>query len=182
MDQEMRQCRQCGEIKVMTQFRRYYNSRKGHYRVCLTCEKINTRHKYLRRKSDNKELTQTELQELEKIERLYDVLRERGLRPPARQQEVPTGIDLDAMLELHESKLVETQQLREEGIPENTPVELLEWLNKDLDGLENWELEDIYDNLEDRHRPQIGVDENYKPVFDDTYKTVLDKIRERFGV
>ena len=40
-------CKQCGQIKPIEQYRKYYGGRKGTYKVCKSCEKINARAKYL---------------------------------------------------------------------------------------------------------------------------------------
>jgi len=34
-------CKQSGETKPLDQFRRYYGGRKGTYKTCKFCEKIN---------------------------------------------------------------------------------------------------------------------------------------------
>ena len=33
-------CKQCGELKPIEQFRKYYGGRKGTYTTCKTCENI----------------------------------------------------------------------------------------------------------------------------------------------
>ena len=55
-------CKQCGVIKPLEQFRNYYGGRKGTYTICKTCEKINSRVKYLEGKSELNDKEKAELQ------------------------------------------------------------------------------------------------------------------------
>lgn len=180
METKHRACRQCGELKPVNgdNFRPYYGNRKGFYRTCLTCEKINNRHKYLSRK---KELTSQEEQDLDKIEALYDILRQRGLKPPAsRNTDAVVMGAVDDLLSKH-TGIIEEIKASNPELPTDTPVELLEWLEKDLTGMDPEVLqEDIIDRLYSKYRPQTGVDSEYKPVYDDTYRDVLLKIQKKF--
>ena len=63
---EVKTCRQCGEIKPLSQFRKYYGGRKGTYKMCKVCERVNSREKYLFAKGDS--LRQEEKVELKKIQ------------------------------------------------------------------------------------------------------------------
>ena len=67
-------CKQCGIIKPIEQFRNYYGGRKGTYTICKTCEKINSRVKYLEGK---KELNDNEKLELQSIYQLWETQRRR---------------------------------------------------------------------------------------------------------
>jgi len=81
--QNVRKCKQCGEVKQLSSdfFRPYYGKNaKGFYKVCRTCESINNRYKYLTGKGEA--ATQADLEEIARIEELYDTLRELGLEPP----------------------------------------------------------------------------------------------------
>ena len=41
--------------------------------------------------------------------------------------------------------------------------------------------ETVYESLKAKYRPQIGVDkQTYLPIYDDTYKNVLNQILRRF--
>lgn len=82
MNEQMQTCKRCGEAKPLSQFRKYYGNRKGHYTYCLECERIETRRKYLAGKST---LTTEELNELETIEKLYDARAKHGLNSPNRR-------------------------------------------------------------------------------------------------
>ena len=75
-------CKQCGELKPIELFRKYYGNRRGYYKTCKVCEKINSREKYLRNKAD---LTDSESIELEKIHTLYEAQRAAGLQRSARE-------------------------------------------------------------------------------------------------
>ena len=77
---ETKTCTHCGELKPISCFRKYYGGRKGHYRYCKTCEKLNTRHKYLVGKGDA--ATQQEREELAKLIRLYELRETLGLETP----------------------------------------------------------------------------------------------------
>ena len=82
MNEQMQSCRRCGAEKPLSQFRKYYGNRKGHYTYCLECERIETRRKYL---SGKKLLTPDELYELQTIENLYDAREKHGLSAPHRR-------------------------------------------------------------------------------------------------
>lgn len=77
---ETKVCTHCGELKPLSCFRQYYNGRRSHYRYCKTCEKINIRYKYLVGKGSG--AAAHELEELAKIERLYEIRHARGLETP----------------------------------------------------------------------------------------------------
>lgn len=67
------------------------------------------------------------------------------------------------------------------------PEELLHWLTVDV---QEWYMNDmspeflqetIYESLKSKYRPQIGIDKDrYIPIYDDTYKQVLNDILRRF--
>lgn len=182
METKMKTCRQCGEIKPATKehFRPYYNKKSNaFYTNCLTCEKLNSRHKYLVKKQKADNLNDAEAQELGKIEDLYDLLRAEGLKPPAKRDETVPALSLDDMI-------AERKKRAEERAKQpivDIPVELHEWLTKDLSDFEPDYLQDeIVDALTKKYRPQIGVDQlnNYKPIYDDKYRDVLNQIIKRF--
>jgi hypothetical protein len=174
MDTNMKTCKQCGNIKAVSEFRPYYGGRKGHYKTCKLCEKINSRFKYLDAKP---EPSPAEVSELTKIETLYEVLRKRGLRPPA-QREPKLGMldDLDAMI-------AQQRELLDAAPPVNTPEELHTWLTRDISHLEDWELEDAFDDLEDKYAPVVSTDPlTFRPTRSDEHRDTLEQIRERFGI
>ena len=94
-------CKSCGALKPMAQFRAYYN-RPGYYKICKTCEKVDSRYKYLKTKQEATELTAPELLELSKIEQIYDYRRQFGYKVPG--ENATQKIDLDSVLKEMEEK------------------------------------------------------------------------------
>jgi hypothetical protein len=161
-------------VKNPTQFRQYYGGRKGYYKRCKVCEKVNNRWKYLSNKSDSdKELTEAESNELSQIMQLFDLLERRGLEPPTA---AANRFDLAA-------EIARQQRLLENDVevhPDNLPPELTSWLNRDLEGMTPEHLEEVYDDLQAKYRPRIGFDAQLRPLHDDTYRKVLIEILARF--
>ena len=149
-------------------FRRYYYS-SGYYRVCLNCEKINSRVKYLERKGDR--ATQAEREELAKIAQLYEYQRAAGLKPPRRRIDAQRAIDdFDALLEKYKRATnVGTQ-------------ELTAWLTAELTRPPEYYNEVVYEQLLIKYRPVLRVDPaTLTPVYDNTHIETLNKILERFN-
>lgn len=168
-----RPCVQCGEVKSASQFRQYYGGRKGSYRRCKVCEKVNNRWKYLSNKSDSdKELTEAESTELSQIMQLYDLLERRGLEPPTAST---SKFDLNAEI-TRQQRLLDNDK----PAPTELPVELQSWLNRDLTGETPEHLEEVYEDLQDKYRPRVGFDAQLRPLHDDTYRLVLVEILKRF--
>lgn len=71
----MKNCSMCGGEKPLEEFRKYPNGKS--YPYCLECQTIETRRRYLARKS---ELSEDESMELQDIEKLYDKRLEKGLK------------------------------------------------------------------------------------------------------
>lgn len=170
-------CKQCGELKPIEQFRKYYGNRKGYYKTCKSCEKINSREKYLRNK---RSLTIEEYDECDKIHKLYDLQRKAGLQPPRSDsgRSVPITESLDDMISKYEehTKVVQAPTLNKPA-----PAELLRWLTEPLTEEPEYYQEEVYDELKAKYRPQIRIDTaTMLPVYDDTYKDVLDQISDRF--
>lgn len=185
---KFRKCRQCGEIKLETEFRQYYGEtrsgkERGRYRTCKACESINTRYKYLCKKQSNDRASEQELQELDKIEQLYDLLRAKGLKPPAKRERSTIMNLVEELLEKHSTtEVTATTDDCSELASAAAPQELLDWLNADLSQYDPEYLQDVVaDELIKKYRPQIGVDSNtYKPIYDDTHRDLLNKVLERF--
>lgn len=175
---ETKTCKQCGELKPIEQFRKYYGGRKGTYNTCKTCEKINARAKYLRSKE---ELTAVEQTELNKIYRLQDIQREVGLQPPSTfsGRSIPLVDSLDEMIGKY--KDMATVASVDAGIPQAICHELSQWLVEPLVEEPDYYLEDVYEYLCKKYRPQLRIDTaTMQPVYDDTYKKVLEQVLERF--
>lgn len=169
-------CKQCGELKPISQFRQYYGGRKGTYTMCRQCERINSREKYLTAKL---ELDDAERVELDKIHKLYDCQRKLGLQPPSSRGRTKTISDtLDSMLDKY-AGFIDKQQYEP---PKDTPEGLAKWLRVPLDREPDYYLDTIYDKLREQYRPVLRIDnETLMPVYDESHKAVLDRILERFN-
>ena len=181
--QNVRKCKQCGEVKQLTTefFRKYYGENaRGFYRVCKTCERINNRYKYLTGKGDA--ATQADLEEIARIEELYDTLRELGLEPPRYGAGSASTIHslVEDLLQKKMSQIAERKtQLEEIGVEASVPTELLEWLSRPLTG-EPEHYIDIYLKLREKYMPVVGMNPDATPKYDETYKEIMDQILERF--
>jgi hypothetical protein len=189
----LKTCKQCGEKKTINQYRKYYNSRKGYYNTCKSCEKINTRYKYLLKKRNTngiESLTENECAELNKLDTLFELLRANGLQPPEfgskhRRSDPDIMNTVDSLMQKHEQNFNELQELSDKvgmAVSGTVPQELQEWLTKDLSDNEPEYLQEVvYDALKAKYRPQTGLDSiTMLPMFDNTYRDILNKILERF--
>lgn len=170
---ETKQCRQCGEVKPIDQFRKYYEGRGGHYTYCLDCERINTRCKYLTRKKALKPEEQTELNV---INELLEAQRAAGFKPPMRGATHRPLIISDLTSQI--------EKLRASTVSgfEGEPIELQTWLTNELIEAPDYYLDKIYEDLKAHFRPMIAIGgENTLPVYDEAHKDILDKILERFN-
>ena len=77
--------------------------------------------------------------------------------------------------------------IKQVDIPEEVPDELQHWLETDMDEWLEADLspeflqETIYESLKAKYRPQKGIDrERFIPIYDDTYRDVLNMILRRF--
>ena len=97
-------CTHCGKTKPLSNFRPYYNGRKGYYRYCRTCEKLLMRYKYLFGKGDT--LSPEERKELTNLERLYEYRRAEGLETPGHRchEHGTTATIVDQLLAEFENK------------------------------------------------------------------------------
>ncbi|MNI12527.1 hypothetical protein D3C73_657120 [compost metagenome] len=101
---KLKRCKQCGEVKAQDMFRPYYGqSSTSRYKLCLTCEKVNNRLKYLRKKPNP---SQEDTVEIGSIEKLYTLQRSRGLKPPGTKDIVRAE-----MSTLLEEELFKQQEL-----------------------------------------------------------------------
>lgn len=181
---EVKTCKQCGEIKPLSQFRKYYGGRKGTYKMCKSCERINSREKYLRAKGES--MNWDEEAELDKIHELYEYQRRMGLQPPTKQERSVTIKDeLDGMLDKYRDmagQVVEAaQQTAGIDLLVEAPHDLAKWLTEPLTQEPDYYMDEVYDKLVDTYRPCINIDKaSMMPVYDNKYKPILDKILERF--
>lgn len=181
--QKVRRCKQCGEVKQLSSdfFRPYYGENaKGFYRICKTCERINNRYKYLTGKGDA--ATQADLEEIARIEELYNTMRELGLEPP-KYGAGTTSTVLSVVEELLKRKRQQAagkkEQLEEIGVEASVPTELVEWLTKPLTEKPEY-YEDVYFKLREKYMPVVDMNPDATPKYDETYADILDQILERF--
>lgn len=174
-----KQCRQCGEIKPIEQYRRYYGGRQGTYTICRSCERINSRVKYLERKGPG--LSDAEKTELDKIYKLYEAQRACGLRPPKRDgnRRKRVSDDLDDMLEAFMGKVAAASST---PLAHCAPTDLTQWLSRELTEKPDYYLDEVYEELKARYRPVLRIDTaSMLPVYDDTYASTLELILDRFN-
>lgn len=191
---DYKQCKQCGKMLPIGKFRKYYGKRKGSYRMCLDCERINSREKYLSKKG---KLTADEIEEFEMIHKLWKVQRANGLQPPRtnKQQQIPVVDMIDALIDDYDKTANKHVTNWPEGVDASTatdplspatdeayiPVELQMWREAELTREPEYYQDEIYDMLKEKYRPVIEINqETLMPVYDDTYKYILDEILSRF--
>lgn len=182
-------CKQCGDVKPTSEFRKYYrNNSNGHYKVCLSCETINSRFKYLQSKAKRDVATESDMTQLRSIHELYDVLRKHGLCPPEFGRLATGGIVSNRLITEQLDRLQGTRPAtivvdeRPVTSESGTPAELDEWLTKDLTSYEPEYLQDeIFEQLQATYRPQVGINSaTLLPEYDDTYREILNAILKRF--
>lgn len=171
-------CKQCGLIKPLDQYRRYYGGRKGTYTMCKQCEKINAREKYLVGKGE--QLNTDEAFELEKIHKLWELQAAKGLQPPNRRERRTALIDdLDSMLERYTAEPVDNTDT---PMLIAAPAEISRWFTATLDCDPDYYLDEIYEALKAKYMPVLYIDQQtMMPVYDTKYKDVLDRLLERFN-
>lgn len=178
---ETKQCRQCGEIKPLDQFRQYYGGRQGTYTMCRSCERINSRAKYLEKKDTRSKLEDLELN---KIYQLYDAQRACGFRPPRREAGRKDTVveDLDAMIKTYTDRANIVKQSPDVLDTTGTPPELLQWLSCELSHDPDYYLDDIYEALKAKYKPVLRIDSTtLLPIYDETHAAVLEAILNRFN-
>lgn len=180
---DVKTCKQCGELKPISQFRQYYGGRRGTYKMCKGCERINSREKYL----SSKEIRSTEEEaELAKIHALYDCQIKVGLQPPVKQgRRKPLTEDLNDMIQKYAAMSVKVKAatVSMDALElSDTPAELLRWLTEQLDKEPDYYLDEVYEELKTTYRPCTGINrDTLMPEYDNKYKDVLDRILERFN-
>lgn len=182
-------CKQCGELKPLSQYRRYYGNRKGYYTSCKQCESINSRYKYLKAKHASNggvgySFSLEELKEMTAIEELYKAQRLAGLSPPKEGKQANSTLniaDYAVMTEKYTKQIDKLQEALNGVSIDAVPPELQDWLVKELTEEPEYYLDEVYEDLCDRYKPQISIDpETLLPVYDLTHHAVLTTILERF--
>ena len=201
----MKRCTQCGILKEDIDFRESYYKPKGistainpgkvsRYRVCRSCESINARYRTLTKALGEGSGGNGKYSvELSKIEQFYTELEARGLRAPKYSSRGYTPnvstieSNIDYALENTISpalKQAKEEQRAQFPVPDVIPADLATWLSDDwLDkGFEPEYLQEtVYESLKAKYRPMLSVDVSRSlPVYDDTYKQVLDDILRKF--
>lgn len=199
---EMKRCQQCGLLKEAESYRPYtYAKQKGtqgRYRICRQCEAINTQYKRAKqtvaagcmRTADGTTIPEAydaSMELIAKIDKLYAALELRGLRVPCSKpvNQEPTNAAVDMLLEFYREDSRPTTTV--EHTKDSIPADLAHWLDTSWDewldgGLSPEYLQEtVYESLKAKYRPQTGIDkERLLPVYDDTYKSVLNDILKRF--
>lgn len=178
---DVKTCKQCGELKPISQFRKYYGGRKGTYTMCKQCERINSREKYLTAKGES--MDWQEEAELDKIHKLWEYQRSLGLQPPTKNvTRASIADELDGMLDKYKSMSDEAASSTPNVSLVDAPIDLVKWLTKALDQEPDYYLDEVYDKLCDTYRPCVGIDRaSMMPVYDNKYKAILDRILDRFN-
>ena len=179
----------------------------GRYRLCKPCEATNTTYRKICKQLDTfknpvtGEYTITPSTEetfyrlmhaRERIEMLYNMLSARGLRVPTKKvpEDPNAGVlgTVDKLFAMYGEKPTAATVAATVVAPTSeVPDELQAWLDADPAEWQAKELspeylqETIYESLKAKYRPQIGVDrDTYLPIYDDTYKDVLNQILRKF--
>lgn len=203
-----KRCKQCGILKQAEDFRKYTYSKakdtEGRYTLCKACESINSRYKVLRTRlaSEPTNGASTDQVEYDKIDNLYKALETRGLKTPLSfAKSKPTVSPVDQIFQFYgvpekpatQQQPYEKKAMQAPKIPtapevqDVVPSDLQTWLDGTMESWNEHELspeflqETIYESLKATYRPQIGVDpDTYMPIYDDTYKDMLNAILRRF--
>ena len=195
---EVKRCVQCGLLKDTEQFRKYTYSKEkgteGSYRVCKACEAINQAFRRAKNSLNWKEdgsftyttATEGQYDTYCRIRDLYKVLEARGLRVPSDVAPIrdTTTDSVEKLMQFYSTDAF--TKITVEATTD-TPAELSKWL---ADEMSTWEAlgltpeylqETVYESLKAKYRPQTGVNkETFMPIYDDTYKEILNQILRRF--
>ena len=163
---EVKKCRQCGDVKPIELFRPSYSG-SGTYTICRSCERLNSRAKYL--KSKGSRATEEDKAELSRIMQLYELQRICGLKPPKMRS-----------TEERKKLFMETFE-KYKALAEAGPEELQYWLSAELTDVPEYYLDTIYEQLKAKYMPKVGVTAELLPVYDTKYADLLNKILDRFN-
>lgn len=187
-------------LKEETCFRPYTHSRgksePSRYRICRDCESINTTYRRAREQLDKGGLSPVECSQLSetvsKISRLYAALEAKGLQVPeygVKKKKSAAETAVDKLLAFYGQQPQEQARQSTVDIPMeiDIPDDLKVWLEQDVNewiekGLSPEYLQEtVYESLKAKYRPQLGYDsERGLPIYDDTFKDVLNRILKRF--
>lgn len=187
-------------LKEDSCFRPYTYSRgksePSRYRICRDCESINTTYRRTREQLDKGGLTPAEssalADTLTKITKLYRALEAKGLQVPeygVKKKKPAAETAVDKLLAFYGQQPQEQARQSTVDIPTeiDIPEDLNIWLTQDVnEWIENglspeYLQETVYESLKAKYRPQLGYDpERGLPIYDDTFKEVLNQILRRF--
>lgn len=187
-------------LKEETCFRPYTHSRgksePSRYRICRDCESINTTYRRAREQLDKGGLSVLESSQLSetvsKILQLYRALEAKGLQVPeygVKKKKSAAETAVDKLLAFYGQQPQEQARQSTVDIPTeiDIPEDLNIWLTQDVNewiekGLSPEYLQEtVYESLKAKYRPQLGYDsERGLPIYDDTFKDVLNRILKRF--
>lgn len=187
-------------LKEETCFRPYTHSRgksePSRYRICRDCESINTTYRRAREQLDKGGLSLVESSQLSetvsKILQLYRALEAKGLQVPeygVKKKKSAAETAVDKLLAFYGQQPQEQARQSTVDIPTeiDIPEDLNIWLTQDVnEWIENglspeYLQETVYESLKAKYRPQLGYDsERGLPIYDDTFKDVLNQILRRF--
>ena len=196
----LKRCKQCGMLKEEGCFRPYTHSRgksePSRYRICRDCESINTTYRRAREQYDQGGLSPEESSALgetiAKISKLYATLEAKGLQVPeygVKKKKPAAEQAVDKLLAFYGQQPQEQARQSTVDIPNEIeiPEDLNIWLTQDQTewiekGLSPEYLQEVvYEALKAKYRPQLGYDtERGLPIYDDTFKDVLNEILRRF--
>lgn len=196
----LKRCKQCGMLKEEHCFRPYTYSRSksepSRYRICRDCESINTSYRRAREQLDKGGLSIEESRALSetvsRILTLYRALEAKGLQVPeygVKKKKSAAESAVDKLLAFYGQQPQEQARQSTVDIPTeiDIPDDLNVWLTQDVNewaekGLSPEYLQEtVYESLKAKYRPQLGYDsERGLPIYDDTFKEVLNQILRRF--
>ena len=101
-------------------------------------------------------------------------------KPPRRGgRSTELGTDLDALIGKYEA-ITNVPNVHVDEYAE-VPLELSRWLTCELTDEPDMYIDDVYESLCKTYRPVLSINkETMTPVYDDTYKGLLDAILKRF--
>lgn len=210
MSVDLKRCKQCGILKDANCFRQYTYSKskgtQGRYSICRECESINQNYRRAKKFCQEHNIDEHSASyssvkgaalwaQVCQIERLYDMLKGRGLRVPnitePQQSSDPVNDIVKKLSDFYATSdqpvTVGQSTVDRTVSTDELPDDLAGWLNGDWHDWRDQGMspeylqETVYESLKAKYRPQTGFDrETGLPIYDDTYKTELNNILRLF--
>lgn len=173
-------CKQCGEVKDQSTFRKYPKSEKRRPR-CMKCEAINNRYRYIAKQIEQGNTSQTLLGEKKDIEHLYALLNTKGLTTPiVAQDNVRDNImrDVKQMVSNLEEELATVPKVTVDDGEIVVPAPIVSMLEREfVKGKDDPdELRSDVDELWSRYAPVVGMSEDYITQYDTTFTDYLNNL------